>query len=183
MSAASANAVRCACPRLGRSSYEGTHEINAHFVAAAATDDSALGHSHPVAVDPDAVSGASGARRRRAIDGPGRHALLLREPLHLAEQGMSRAQHLVVGVVRTIVHQRAQLAPKAPNTAEYDARPRESSPRDRSPVGHARRGTSRYRPTPADIQRRVCPAQTACGSTRQHGRTRLTASPNQRPCR
>ena len=32
MSAARANAVRCACPRLGRSSYEGTHEINAHFV-------------------------------------------------------------------------------------------------------------------------------------------------------
>ena len=59
--------------------------------------------------------------------------------------------------------------------AESDVRPRESSPRDRSPVGHGRRGTSRYRPTPPDILRRVCPAQAGCGSTRQHGRTRLTA--------
>ena len=101
MSAARANAVRCACPRLGRSSYEGTHEINAHFVAAAATDDSALGHSgDPVAVDPDAVSGASGGPRVVDVQstGPGRHAPLLREPLHLAEQGMSRAQHLVEAV-------------------------------------------------------------------------------------
>ena len=38
------------------------------------------------------------ARRRRASTGPGLHALLVRELLHLAEQGMSRAQDLVEAV-------------------------------------------------------------------------------------
>lgn len=93
--------MRCACPRPGCSSYEGTHEINAHFVAAAAASSPALGPSgDPVAVDPDAVSGASGGPRVVDVQstGPGRHAPLLREPLHLAEQGMSRAQHLVEAV-------------------------------------------------------------------------------------
>jgi len=62
-----------------------------------------------------------------------------------------------------------------PNSTEIDASPRESSPRDRSPIGHGRRRTSPYKTTPPDIPRRVCPAQAGLDSIRRHGRTRLTA--------